>query len=244
MTPRELYLLDQYQRGQLSADEREEFDKLASVNAEFQEMSQLADDVSAVYRASENDNFRKSLQSWESSNSPSANKSTAPRKYIWWLLGLVALALVAYLFYSKVIDKPTPQEKVQYYAVAYPNISTQTFRSSDNTSALSRAFEAYNEKKYDEALRLFENVPAAERTPATTFYTAMCHYLLDDNALATAGFQSSFESEKFKIPSTYYLFLLAVEADDAEESRRLYDILQQQRTHPKLLTWSQEIWNK
>ncbi|HMQ00556.1 MAG TPA: hypothetical protein PKC24_12305 [Cyclobacteriaceae bacterium] len=166
--------LDEYVRGKLSAEEREEVELLIKQNPDIKKEVDTLKVIRAGITLHERQAIKKHLQQIE----PEA------RQFKWWY---VAAAIVPLLLLSIWYFYPVSSENIYYaYYSSYPNYEAGISRNENTTTdGRTAAFINYEKTNYEEAAAQFLMI--LERNPddnSVKFYLALCYLELNLTGMA------------------------------------------------------------
>lgn len=240
MTDRQLYILDQYHLGQLSADEKAEFDVFKQDPA-FMEQIKFLDQLRPALVKKQEIEFRAKLDKWDRE----AVAVRSRRNMLVGLLILLGLAIGVYFGRSYFGSGQSDAEDMYMaYAAPYKNIYLPLARSQADESAEEKAMRAYERGAYDEALLLFKEQTINQADESVVFYTAVSQLLSDLDDDAQANFNRLLDSEKYAIPSRWYVMLLSLKNEDRQVTRRHLSMLIAQTAYPKIAKEAKAIQDR
>tara|TARA_R110000850_G_scaffold150497_1_gene273313 strand:- start:233111 stop:233812 length:702 start_codon:yes stop_codon:yes gene_type:complete len=140
------------------------------------------------------------------------------RKNNWHLYAAAIAALIAIgsLFYN---TEPNYQEVYAVHFEPYPNIVTPVVRNASETP-IEKAYSYYNNRKYKDAIKAFEELKITDTTGFVTFYYAMS--LMADSQVEKAI--NTLENPNWEIPqklqsqTDWYLALSYLKSENKEKA--------------------------
>lgn len=213
-------LADRYYRGELSSDERREFERQMEQDAELKKKVLLHKDLLEGIDYHFSQGLKSKLQQADQ-GSESVTKGVKHR-HLWKGLGVAASVLFLFLLGYLLLDQQaSPEEVYQAYYQPYPNIINPVERSAGQTEDdLSTAMRAYEQGRYQDAIALFEQ-QFDELSPSYRFYLALSYLETDQNqqALKLLEEVEKIGDETFYLPSLWYQALANLAAGKTEEAQ-------------------------
>ena len=158
---RKINLVDRYLHGDMSADERVDFEHRLKEDPELEELLNIQKDIDEVILDREALDFASTLDAAYDTYKKS-RKSISRHKQVYRLAGIAAMLLVflgiGFVIRQQSVKLPLNQAIVKKYYRPYE--VPVNYRSAEGTvdATFRLAVEKYNDKQYSEAIRLFEQV--------------------------------------------------------------------------------------
>lgn len=172
MKEQDYILIEDYLTGELSADEREQFEKKLASDTEFKDKfetyQQLSQQLKYKYQGkTERQLFQKSLEKESDKYFKQKENQSKKSKLRPWRLGVAAIILILLGIY-------TYQEMSTPVFTDFNQYSSVSFQSRGQTNeALQNAEEAFNSQQYAEAVSYFEDVLKTDSKHEYRLYLAI-----------------------------------------------------------------------
>lgn len=164
-------LIDSYFEGSLTEQEQILFDQLMVDNAEFRKEVELQQELIDVIGYHERQEAKKQLQSLEDQYDKPARKRWLIAAAITLLLALVAV------WYTQDQKQDTEAIFTEHFE-PYRNVVFPIERNGIPAGQKARAFYAYEQGEYEEALRAFTALSPEDKDTTVVFYIANTHLAL------------------------------------------------------------------
>ncbi|WMQ64161.1 tetratricopeptide repeat protein [Imtechella halotolerans] len=180
-------LIEKYFTGKITAEESLEFKKRYISDPEFKQEVDFYKNVKKVAGAVDDENFKVTLQCFESEFS--RRRSIRPTDRIRTFIAIAAVFVIGFSIVSLWPTKVSEADLFNTYFEPSKNISIPIIRSEGSQEIITEAFDAYSIKDYEKAASLFEKAFTVHRNPELLFYQA--------NSLLANG-QTEYAIEQFK----------------------------------------------
>lgn len=214
-----LYLIDKYFNNEFTAEESQLFQSLLASDTAFLEAFTLQKNLQASIEISERKKLKAMLQSHEH------QKFVANKKKPMWIWMSIAASILALVFISIFLNKPSGIDGEALYAhyyQKYPNVIAPIERGDQpNVDPLTEALQNYEAKSYEKALLDFQHLYAIEPKEEYKFYEAMIYMELGQLDPASAILQSYEWTDNYTSKSKWYLALIAI-SNKKYDSARTY----------------------
>jgi predicted Zn-dependent protease len=174
VTEEDLEHMEAYLDGNLSTDERSDFENRLLEEPDFAAaFDSFLYSYHAILRHS-----RKELKTRLQSLETPARQRTRDWKYV----GLaIAASITLIIMMVTYFNDATPQELYAEYYTPYPNVVAPIERAQPETDTYKRSFQLYEEKRYSEALGEFKSLLNDQPdSPALNFYAGLSTLSLND----------------------------------------------------------------
>jgi tetratricopeptide (TPR) repeat protein len=211
-------LIETYFSNKLSEDELLEFQDLYKNNPEFKQEIDFLNDLKLVSERVDDAEFKKQLETYESAFS---NKQKSP--FSKWLKPLIAMAavLIVTLSINLLLNNKMNEDQlfVNYFEPS-KNVSVPIVRAEDGETIEIKAFKAYSEANYKQAIPLFENAFNKTENSELLFYEGNALLALGETEKAIEKFEEHLTySDVLKNRSHWYLALAFVKSNNIEKAK-------------------------
>jgi len=197
-------LIQKYIQGILNEAEQTQFEALLKNDLDFAKKVAQHKNVHEAIKANEKDQLKSHLQQLEAQQNETS-KNTSRRNI------RLAIAIVLLLFFgligNYIIQQANSHETLYTtYFEPYPNALQPVTRGQGNDSMLSKATEAYEAKKYEEAIEAFDTILASQESKnvEVLFYKAMSLLNLGKETEAIAILRDIKHAETRFTPQIYW----------------------------------------
>jgi tetratricopeptide (TPR) repeat protein len=133
----------------------------------------------------------------------------------------VILILIAVKFLLPSQEQTTDQLFTSYFS-AYPNVFEPTVRGTDLATKRSEAFHAYDQRNYQKAALLFNELLEEKKQPDVLFLLANTNLMLGQVAEAQKNLLTLIEeSDGLDIQAKWYLSLCYLKSGDKENAKKI-----------------------
>lgn len=218
-------LIEKYVQGILSEEERLEFDTLLGVDKGFSEEVAFHTNLKRVTEVEDEENFRGMLDEFEEEiRNVEGNEITRAKEKKglfdrrWLVAASVILLLGLGVFYN--LNQPVSSTDLYMnYFEPYPNVVQPVVRG-DETSAVSEAFEAYENGRFEEALTRFTDLQETKGDSYYLFYRANALLNLErPNEAIVLLREFATTDDKLADRSGWYLAMAYLQLDDKEQAK-------------------------
>ena len=234
-------LIDKFLRNRLSEGEFTAFNERMK-EKEFAEELAFKQDVKIGAKRIGRASLKADLQQLEKNRRPKKEAKTVSLKP--WLLAAASILLLVMAFFLFNSQQVSSAELYAEYYAPYPNVITEPIvKGEPAKDKLSKALQQYELKNYEEAIKLFDELPDSD---SLLFYHAITSMELNDFALAASIFKKvlTFKKSSFKTPSLYYLGLCALQINNVKTAQDYFTKVSQMNDNPKLAKQAEEILRK
>ncbi len=209
-------LIDKYLRGELTEEERQEFDTRMATDKEFADDVAMMQNLGPVAEDVDDENFRELMAEFEA-EAPTSTSSTNLWKNL--LVAASIFAVLGLAVYYNLTQPISSSDLYDNYYESYPNVVNPMVRGEEPTEA-DKAFSAYESGRYEEALQRFEELYKTEGTSYYLFYMAISHLELE-NAEAAIELLNEFSGTEDKLADRagWYLAMAYLQLDDKEQAK-------------------------
>lgn len=210
-------LLNNYFEGNLSEEEKQQFDELLSNDSEFKTEFEFQKKAKVAVALSERQKLKNQLKEIENSRKLKNKNKT-------WLS--IAASIVVVLSLGFIFFWNSSVKNDNLYADFYetfPNIEAPTTRGENTLNIKSEAFYAYDSKDYKKAIELFSEIYKVEKTDYAIFYIGLSEMELNEHKKAINTF-SLFDGDtnnNFYYYVKWYKALCYLKENDIENSKKL-----------------------
>ena len=151
-------LLNNYFEGNLSEEEKQQFNELLSNDSEFKAEFEFQKKAKIAVALSERKKMKNQLKEIENSRKQKSNNKT-------WLsiaASIVVILSLGFIFFWN--SSTTNDDLYADFYETFPNIEAPTTRGENNLNIKSEAFYAYDSKDYKKAIELFSEIYKVEKT--------------------------------------------------------------------------------
>lgn len=209
-------LIEKYFSNNLSSEELLEFENFYQSSTEFKHEIDFLKNVRLVSEKEDDEQFKKQLVSYEEDFSIKKKKSIK-----WWkplsAAAVVLMVLGMSFLYS---NSKSNQELFAAYFEASKNVSAPIVRSDIDETIVNKAFVAYSEGNYKEALPLFEKAFNYSHDSELLFYEGNSLLAIGNTNDAIEKFKNHLtNSDALTQRSHWYLALAYLKINDTEKAK-------------------------
>lgn len=211
-------LLDAYFERTLSDEEEREFQRLMQEDAGFRDEFAFRQELRQALRRQEREELRNLL-----TGHAGKSRQFSVRRYIPVMVAatIVLLVAIGYLIMKDTV-RPDPTALYLAYFEPYENVIHPIERGNPVQDLVSRAFYAYENENYEEAIELFGQLAVQEPDPYIDFYNGIVLLQLDRDQEAVARFQEYLGSDgPLKDRAEWYLALGYLKLGELQKAREL-----------------------
>jgi len=210
-------LLNNYFEGNLSEEEKQQFNELLSNDSEFKAEFEFQMKAKIAVALSERKKMKNQLKEIENSRKQKSNNKT-------WLS--IAASIVVILSLGFIFFWNSSAKNDNLYADFYetfPNIEAPTTRGENTLNIKSEAFFAYDSKNYKKAIELFTEIYKIEKTDYAIFYIGLSEMELNEHkkAIATFSLFKGDSNNNFYFYIKWYKALCYLKENDIKNSKKL-----------------------
>ena len=210
-------LIEKYLEGTLSPEERKEFDLLLQDEA-FQKEVAFHTDLKKVAEFEDDAQFKQQLKEYESESGINRNR------FLRWIAAASAVAAIGLTWW---LGNNTSNNEALFgqYFEPYRNIVAPLVRGEKATDTKTKAFLAYENGNFEDAITLFLDLLSNEANSDYQFYLANA-YLATDNPELAIPLLSDPEIRESLVPDKidWYLALAYLRSDNIEQAREHFAI--------------------
>lgn len=217
--------LDAYFDGSLSEEEKVEFEQRLMHDPSFKEEFEFQQSLRQSLRKREHEQIR---EMFARENASVPTKTFRIRRFIPALIAasLLLMATIGYFL----LTSPPPSDYSQLFVAyfePYENVIHPIERGNPMEDLRSRAFYAYENQQYEDAIDLFRQLAEQQPDPYIDFYSGIVLLQLDRNKEAVDRFHRYLDLEgKLEDRATWYLALSYLKiGDTAKASVLLREII-------------------
>ncbi len=208
-------LIASYFRNSLSQEAKKEFDHLLATDSEFAKEVTFQKNLKTVIKKEEQDATKKQLQHFE------AKENTITFNYKKWMVAAFVIVLLGvssfWVFTNQSIN--TEQLYAEHFQ-PYRNVVQPIVRGETKTDLKTKAFTAYEQKKYAKALNYFNQLLAQKEDASISFYKANVLLQLNKTKKAIVILENNSQlPNKLKTQQQWYLALAYLKTDSIEEAK-------------------------
>lgn len=156
-------LIENYLANRLSQEESEEFSKLMEGDARFREEVRFMEGVKRAAQREEDLRFKEKLREFEQ-EAPHTGRNS---EFLWPVAATIVILLGLILY--RVVQPTDPQQLYSIYFEPARNVSLPVVRGGDG-ERLSKAFVAYEQGHFQEALEAFDDIPSESAPQWLSYY--------------------------------------------------------------------------
>lgn len=222
--------IERYLMGEMSPEELNWFEKELDGNTNLRNEVELHKKVNSVLSDSEMidlknqlDTIHQEIKEAEENGQSKIRHSLKKAFY-----STTALAVVVLMFTLYITNRNFSSDKLveKYYE---PELSSITFRGeAESEKALSEAMNFYNNRQYNEAIKIFENLLDDDNTKiGLNLYSGISHMEIDSYKIANERFQRIIDGKPnpFVESASWYLGLCYIMTDMPEEAKEQFEML-------------------
>lgn len=216
-------LIEKYFENQLSEYEKLIFEENLKNDEAFKIAFELEQNVKNSLHLLERQSLKKMLKSFDKK----PKKRIIPfRNWLW--LSAAAMLILGILFWLSIENQPNSEELYLSYYQSYPNVVAPIVRGENKHHENGKAFEAYEQEKYQKASTLFQEIFKNTKEEYAIFYESQCYFALGETQKGIDLLENiSFLDDKysFKTQQKWYLALAYLKLDEIEKTKKYLQIL-------------------
>lgn len=210
-------LLNNYFEGNLSNEEKQQFNELLSNDLEFKAEFEFQKKAKIAVALSEREKLKSQLKEIENSIKLKNNNRT-------WLslaASIIVILSLGFLFFWNSFSK-NDNLYADFYET-FPNIEAPTTRGENTLNIKSEAFFAYDSKDYKKAIELFSEIYKIEKSDYAIFYIGLSEMELNEHkkAIDTFSLFQGDSNNNFYFYIKWYKALCYLKENDIENSKKL-----------------------
>ncbi|WP_460220138.1 tetratricopeptide repeat protein [Psychroserpens sp. MEBiC05023] len=211
----------------LSKEAQKEFDYLMSTDTEFAKEVTFQKDLKAAIEKEEYDTVKQQLKDFEAEEHLGFN-------YKKWLVAatvVVLLGLSSFWYFSAIDTEKLYAENFK----PYRNVVQPIVRGESNTDVKTKAFTAYETKKYTEALDYFDKMLKENPNETIAFYKANVLLKLNKTEEAISILKTNLKTpDSLDAKNTWYLALAELRLNNIKNAKdRLTQLINSEDTFKK-----------
>lgn len=217
-------LLEKYLVGELSKEERQEFDTLLENDPDFKEEFEFQTDVKRAVISAEDEDFMKMLSDFDSEATDEKPQiKSFPTK---WLVAASIALLVGVTYFLTFNQSISTQELYAQNFEPYRNVVHPIVRGEEGADLKTKAFSAYQTGDYEKALPWFTELYTTEKESYYLFYSANALIQLNRAAEAIPLLQEHLKTkDKRTDKSNWYLSMAYLQLDDTENAKKMLNLV-------------------
>ena len=169
-------LIEKYFENSLSAAEQLEFNQLLTEDEDFAKAFIFEQDVKKAFILNERLALKQKLKSFDKAKSNTYSYSR------WYYAAACLIVIVGFSIWFS-LKQRTHSELFNIYYQTYPNMVAPTVRGAQLENIKASAFEAYDNKEYKLAYKLFNQIYSTEQTDEALLYQSISLMELKEYAL-------------------------------------------------------------
>jgi hypothetical protein len=216
-------LLEKYFEGQLSTDEKQLFDEALKNDEDFKTAFEFEKDVKDGIHLLERDSLKKMLKGFEEKPQ---KKVIHLRNWLW--LGAAAMLTIGISLWLSFDNQANSDELYLSYYQTYPNVVAPIVRGENIQDEKHKAFEAYEQEKYQLASTLFHQIFEKAKEEYAVFYEAQSYFGLGKTQKGIQlleNFNFSDGRYPFKTQQQWYLALGYLKLKNLEKAKQYLQAL-------------------
>ena len=158
-------------------------------------------------------------------------------RFAYVVASVFLVGIVSVLYLGQ--DQPNEKLFAEYYQT-YPNIASSVRGDEQTEGKLQDALQQYDAENFKAALKLLQEILAAEpNNAAANFYAGVSYLKVEESERAVASLQKviALDDSKFSEPAEWYLALAYLQKNDMEQTRAmLNDLIAQERVYKEQAT--------
>lgn len=212
-------LLDAWFEGKLTPEQEKQLKELMDTDEVFREEFGFRRELREALRREEHESLRKMMRD-TAAEKPTAVRSI--RRFIPALVAAMVIILVTIGYFIVTSPGPRPAQLYTAYFEPYENVVHPIERGAPVQDLASRAFLAYENGDYEEAISLFEQLAGESPDPYIVFYSGIVLLQLDRDEEAIAHFLTYLDSSgSLKDRAEWYLALGYLKEGNIPRAREL-----------------------
>lgn len=221
-----LQLIEDYLSGNLNESQKAKFEERLKNDNAFRLEVELRKDIEVVLADKQKNNVFDAVKKAETQYFRKEEKVTIGLKRYLPYAAMIALLLVAYFVAYQLANNAAPEQLFTEYYQPYETY-TQT-RSQENKTlhTFEEGLTFYEQKEFDKAIGIFDELLIKEFNPAVSFYLGVSHLELNnlDEAINQLSPISN-QQNNFSMQAKWYLALIYLKIDEPEKAKPLFKLL-------------------
>ena len=236
-------LIEKHLSGQLNEGERIAFDQRLG-DSDFKKELDLQNDLKIAFKAEGREHLKKQLIGFEKKIHTTAEKEnpSSSRFSIGRIL-MIAASVVFLLFAGYWFSNrgPSNDQLFAQYFVPYPNVIAPIDKSAAKVDRQGEAYQTYELKNYQEALRLFDRLNTKD--DAVKFYQGICYLVLNQPQQAIDHFETirNQNSGPYSTPMYWYKALALLKLNKVEDAKLFLETVAKNGETKKLRSQAVEL---
>ena len=221
-TEQDITLMERYFDFELSEEEMRTFSSRLQSDEAFHSLVQREKIIIGAIRNQgllDNLHYLKSIEEKIQGNHA---HPTAAGIRTWYYYAAAAVVLLLLAVKVLLPSQQSSQELFTAYFSPYPNVFEPTTRGADATTKRSEAFQAYEQKNYQQAATLFKALLAEKKEPEILFLLGNTNLMLDQTTEARENFATLINDfDDMDLQAKWFLSLSYLKSDDRENARKV-----------------------
>ena len=221
--------IQRYLDGDMSGAERNEFERELAVDPALKDLTDAYRNIAEGIRYRARQNAWSMIQTLEAGYTDEELQIESSRKRAWPVYAVAAsLAIIAIAFaYNSNFNFNKSDRIFAEHFTPYQALVNGPTRSGPISEAFQeRAFSAYSNENYLQAITLFEEIDVQEDDPLIWFYLGNSYLAIDKPEDAIDYFLQALSQDTALTPQTrWYLGLSYLAKDDIEEAKKVFEAL-------------------
>ncbi|GMQ27662.1 tetratricopeptide repeat protein [Algoriphagus confluentis] len=237
-------LINAYLDGKLSPDDKRLFEQLLQEDPVYLQALEEQRQIKLAVTLEERSKLKDFLREIDRNEARLLAKTNSLKSWLFAGVAACLIVLVGYFLWTSL--STTPGEKLyQTYYQTYPNLVAPTVRGSSSGGLKSEAFLAFDNRDYEKAAVLFENLIQEPNSEFAIFYLGICQLELGRPEKAIPSFQKIKEnaSQPDKPTALWYEAMGYFKLNKLEEAKLRIGKVAQANGHA-LQSQAQEIFQK
>jgi len=212
-------LINGYFEGSLSEGQLIEFESLLKTDAEFKSAFELEKELQLALKKNERKELKELFSSLNETEEKNEDKVISMRPWLAAASIALLVGIGSWLLFFNSPDLNTNQLYVANFT-PYENVVHPIERGNQLEDLLSRAFTAYEDEKYTDALKLFKELNVKQNDAYIEFYEAIVLMQLNRHKEAIPLLENYIENNgELKDRAHWYLALAYLKLDDVSNSK-------------------------
>jgi tetratricopeptide (TPR) repeat protein len=216
-------LIEKYFENQLSEEENVLFKTYLTNDEDFKTTFEFEKSVKNSIHFLERDSLKSMLKGFEEQP---LKKPFRLNNWLW--MSVAAMVIIGLFVWLSSENQSNSQELYLSYYQSYPNVVAPVVRGENIQDEKLKAFEAYEQEKYQLASTLFHQIFNKTKEEYAIFYESQCYFSLGETQKGISLIETKiFTDEKypFKTQQQWYLALGYLKLGEIEKAKKYLQVL-------------------
>jgi len=226
-------LLYRFFSNSLTKAEEKQFNELLETDPDFKAQFEFEKNLKRAIKHKESKDLKAKLIGFEKEIKAKGVTNT-PSSFNWRIAASIVILLGASWFGYQSFFGVNYGNLYDANYEEYPNTEFAITRSDTIDSPERKAFVAYEAQDYENAVKLFEGLPANLNKPYHDFYKAQSYLKIENISIAKALFKNVINDNlQFAAESHWYIAMIALKEKDKETTKKYLRLLNENYNYNK-----------